>query len=99
MIANALFLSTVFFLAAFFYLLGALRFLSPYRALLWHEYAAAILGYAAVCFVNLFAAIYYLNRKFFLKDAGRKLAHFDRELRQGEHDLGAEMTRRLGGLQ
>lgn len=98
MVATALFLSTAFSLAAFFYLLGALAFLSPYRALLWHQYTAAILAYTAVFFVNLFALVYYLNRKFFLKEAGRKLAHFDRELRQGGHDLGIEMARRLGGL-
>jgi hypothetical protein len=99
MIANALFVTTVFFLATGFYLMGALKYLAPYRPLLWHEYAAAILAYAAVFFVNLFALIYYLNRKFFLKDAGRKLAHFDKEIQQGEHQLSAEMARHLGGLQ
>jgi di/tricarboxylate transporter len=99
MIANALFVSTVFFLAAGFYLMGALKYLAPYRALLWHEYAAAILAYAAVFFINLFALAYYVNRKFFLKDTGRKLAHFDKEIQQGEHQLSAEMARRLGGLQ
>ncbi|MGH9487013.1 MAG: hypothetical protein ACRD04_05420 [Terriglobales bacterium] len=99
MIANALFVTTVFFLAAGFYLMGALKYLAPYRPLLWHEYAAAILAYAAVFFVNLFALVYYVNRKFFLKDTGRKLAHFDKEIREGEHELSAEMARRLGGLQ
>lgn len=98
MIANALFVTTVFFLAAGFYLMGALKYLAPYRPLLWHEYAAAILAYTAVFFLNLFALIYYLNRKFFLKDTGRKLAHFDKEIQQGDHQLSADMARRLGGL-
>lgn len=99
MIANALFVTTVVFLAAVFYLMGALKYLAPYRPLLWHEYAAAILAYAAVFFLNLFALVYYLNRKFFLKDTGRKLAHLDKEIQQGAHQLSAEMARRLGGLQ
>lgn len=99
MIANALFVTTVLFLAAGFYLVGALKYLAPFRTFLWHEYAAAILAYAAVFFINVFALVYYVNRKFFLKDAGRKLAHFDKEIQHGEHQLSAEMARRLGGLQ
>lgn len=98
MIANALFVTTVIFLAAGFYLMGALNYLAPYRPLLWHEYAVAILVYAAVFFLNLFALVYYLNRKFFLKDTGCKLAHLDKEIQQGEHQLSAEMARRLGGF-
>jgi hypothetical protein len=38
MLANALFVAVVIFLALAFRLMGQLRFLIPWRALLWHEY-------------------------------------------------------------
>jgi hypothetical protein len=36
-----------------------------------------------VLFVNLTGAFFTFARRFFLKDTGRKLAHFDRELNAG----------------
>jgi hypothetical protein len=36
-----------------------------------------------LCFFNMTAALFTLGRRFFLKDTGRKLAHFDRELNAG----------------
>jgi hypothetical protein len=36
-----------------------------------------------VLFINLTAAVFSLGRRFFLKDTGRKLAHFDREINAG----------------
>ncbi len=94
MVANAFFLATVLFLALAFYLLEECRFLIPYRDLLIHRHGASIAAFAGVLFINLFAAVYCLARTLCLKDTGRKLAHFEKQVRSGE-SLSDELTRRL----
>ena len=93
MIGNAFFVTTVLLLAFGLYLLGECRFLIPYRQLLFERYGEAIALYAAVLFVNIFAAVYLVGRKLFLKDTGRKLAHLEKQLRAGQ--LSDELSRRL----
>jgi hypothetical protein len=93
MIANAFFASAAFVLALLFFLIGQLRFLLPYRPLLLHHYAPAILLYVAVLFINLTAAVFSIGRRFFLKDTGRKLAHFDRELSAGRTPMPPHLHR------
>lgn len=83
MIANALLLTLAILLGLGFWLIGQLRFLVPYRHILIHEYGFPILISAAVLFVNLFAAMHTLQRKFLLKDTGRKLSHFDKQTAAG----------------
>ncbi len=89
MIANALFLTIVLLLALGFWLMGELKFLVPYKSVLLHAYGKTILIYVAVLFINLFAAMLALIRKFFLKDTGRKLFHLDRQLHIGETQVPA----------
>jgi hypothetical protein len=84
MIANALILTVAFLLALGFWLMGELKFLVPYRQILIHRYAGVILPWIAVLFVNLFAAVYTIQRKFFLKDTGRKLTHVDKQVAAGQ---------------
>ena len=93
MIANALFAATALMLAVLFFLVGQLRFLAPYRLLLIHQYGATILFAAAVIFLNLTALTFTLGRRFFLKDTGRKLAHFDRELNAGRTSMPPHLHR------
>jgi len=93
MISNALLAATGLTLALFFLLLGQLRFLIPYRSLLIHHYGATILLCIAVLFVNLTAVLFTVGRRFFLKDTGRKLAHFDRELNAGRTPLPPHLHR------
>ncbi|MGH9352372.1 MAG: hypothetical protein ACRD2G_09455 [Terriglobia bacterium] len=93
MIANALFAAAVLVMAVLFFLAGSLRFLVPYRYLILHHYAPAIALYLAVLFLNLTAFVFALGRRFFLKDTGRKLAHFDRELNAGETAMPAQLDR------
>jgi len=83
MISNALLASTGITLALLFLLLGQLRFLIPYRSLLIHHDGTTILLCIDVLLLNLTAALFTFERRFFLKDTGRKLAHFDRELNAG----------------
>jgi len=93
MIANALFAATGLMLALLFLLAGQLRFLIPFRLLLVHQYGAAILIAAAVLFLNLTALLFTLGRRFFLKDTGRKLAHFDRQLNAGRTAMPPHLHR------
>ena len=89
MVANSLFLTIAVLLALGFWLLGELKFLIPYKTVLFHEYGTAILIYLATLFLNLFAAAFVLNRKFFLKDTGRKLSHLDKQLHVGQTEVRA----------
>jgi hypothetical protein len=88
MIANASFLAglTTFILAA--WLAAELSFLAPYRAAIFLTYALHILAGVVLVFVNLLGTYYLIARWLFLRDAGRKLTHIDRQLRSapGLHD-------------
>jgi hypothetical protein len=89
MIANVLLITVAILLALGFWLLGELRFFAPYKLVLWRAYSAPILAYAGTLAVNVFAAVFALLRKFFLKDTGRKLSHLDKQLHVGETDVPA----------
>jgi hypothetical protein len=79
MIANALFLTVALLLAYGFWLLDTLKFMAPYKAVLFHAYGRTLLLAAGVLFLNVFGATLAVYRKFLLKDTGRKLTHLDRE--------------------
>ena len=93
MIANTLFAATGLTLALLFFLGDQLRFLIPYRFLLVHQYETAILVMVTVLFVNLTGGLFTVGRRFFLKDTGRKLAHFDRELNAGRTPMPPHLHR------
>jgi len=81
MIANALLMTLAIFLAYVFWLMDQLKFMAPYKAVLFDAYGTPILLSAAVLFLNIFGACLLLQRKFLLKDTGRKLSHIDRQFR------------------
>lgn len=87
MIANALLLTVAVLLAYGFWLLDQLKFMAPYKGVLFHEYGTTILASAAVLFLNVFGAALLLQRKFFLKDTGRKLSHLDRQFQVGQIEM------------
>jgi hypothetical protein len=87
MIANTLLATIAILLAGGFWLLGQLKFLIPYRHILIHQYGGVILMWLAILFVNVFAALYAIQRKFFLKDTGRKLTHLDNQALAGSFPL------------
>lgn len=93
MISNAIFAASALTLGVLFILISSLRFLVPYRQLLIHHYGAAIAIGCAVLVVNLTALVFTLGRRFFLKDTGRKLAHFDRELNAGRTPMPPHLHR------
>jgi hypothetical protein len=89
MIANTLLATTAILLAAGFWLLGELKFVIPYRHILIHQYGDVILLWVTVLFVNVFAGVYAIQRKFFLKDTGRKLSHVDNQALAGHFPLAS----------
>jgi hypothetical protein len=93
MIANAIFAAAILVLGLFFFLMTQLGFLIPYRSLLFHHYGPSILLFTCVLFFNMTAALFTLGRRFFLKDTGRKLAHFDRELNAGRTPMPPHLHR------
>jgi hypothetical protein len=50
-----------------------------------------------VLFTNLFAAAFALNRRFFLKDTGRKLSHLDKQMQVGQGELPAPSIDTIDG--
>lgn len=87
MIASTLLATIAILLAVGFWLMGELKFLIPYRHILFHQYAGVILLWVTVVFVNAFAGLYAVQRKFFLKDTGRKLTHVDHQAIAGQFPL------------
>jgi len=87
MIANALLITIAFLLAYGFWLMDQLKFMAPYKSVLFHEYGPVLFGAAGVLFLNVFGAALLFQRKFFLKDTGRKLSHLDQQFQAGQIEL------------
>jgi len=95
MIANAAFVATLIFLALGFWLSHELRFLVQWRSLILHSYLQSIALYCALLFSNLLGLTIWIERKFFLRDTGRKLKHLDQEIHTGKSELSAEILSRF----
>jgi hypothetical protein len=98
MIANALLATIAVLLAYGFWLMDELKFMAPYKAVVFHEYGSTLLIAAGVLFSNVFGAALLVQRKFLLKNTGRKLSHLDRQFqfRQIEMPLPEEEESRHG---
>lgn len=83
MVGSALLVAVAVLLGYLFWLMGELKFVAPYKAVLFHAYGNIILAWLGCLFLNVFAAVYLIGRKFFLKDAGRKLWHVDIQANRG----------------
>jgi hypothetical protein len=89
MIANAILLTIALLLAYGFWLMDQLKFMAPYKSVVFHAYGTVIFVSAAILFFNLFGAVLLLQRKFLLKDTGRKLSHLDRQFQGGQIEMPA----------
>ena len=78
-IANALIITIAILLAIGFWLMGRAAVPHPLPAHPHSSIWGCDLLWVAVLFVNVFAAVYVVQRKFFLKDTGRKLSHIDKQ--------------------
>jgi ABC-type bacteriocin/lantibiotic exporter with double-glycine peptidase domain len=87
MIANALLLTIALLLAYLFWLMDQLKFMAPYKSILIRAYGSLVVISIAVLFLNVFGAVLLLQRKFFLKDTGRKLSHLDQQFQIGQIEL------------
>lgn len=96
MLANAVFVATLIFLSLGFGLLHELSCLIPWRSLILHRYWKFIATYCALLFVNILGLTIWIERKFFLRDAGRKLTHLDQEIHSGHSALSDEILSRFG---
>ncbi len=96
MIANAVFVATLIFLALGFGLMHELRFFIPWRELIFYHYWKPIASYCVLLFVNILGLAVSIERKFFLRDAGRKLAHLDQEIHTGHSALSEEILSQFG---
>jgi hypothetical protein len=99
MLANAVFVTTLIVLALGLWLMQELRFLVPWRSLILHDYLQSIVLYCALLFANILGLTIWIERKFFLRDTGRKLRHLDQEIHTGESDLSEEILSRFGDEQ
>jgi hypothetical protein len=96
MIANAVFVATLIFLALGFWLSEELRFLTPWRDFILHHHLRSIALYSALLFTNILGLAIWVERRFFLKDTGRKLRHLDQEIHSGHSELSEEITAQFG---
>ena len=96
MLANAVFVATLIFLALGFWLAHSLNFLTPWRGLVIHRYCQSIAIYCVLLFTNILGLTIWIERKFFLRDTGRKLKHLDQEIHSGHSELSEEITAQFG---
>jgi len=96
MLANAVLIATLVFLALIVWLSGELRFLTPWRSLILHSYLKSIAIYCTMLFANILGLAIWIERKFFLRDTGRKLKHLDQEIHSGHSELSEEITAQFG---
>lgn len=96
MLANAVFVATLIFLALGFWLGHELHFLVTWRSLILRAYLQSIALYCALLFANLLGLTIWIERKFFLRDTGRKLRHLDQEIHSGQSELSDEILSRFG---
>jgi len=94
MVKNTAFLAalTLFLLVGWF--AGELRFLAPYKGLLFGQYWPVIVAAIVLVFLHLCAVYYAVARWLFVRDAGRKLTFMDRQLTSGNAvlaDLGDQL--------
>ena len=96
MIANAAFVATLIFLALGFWSMDELHFLVPWHDLILHSYIKSIALYCALLFANILGLTIWIERKFFLRDTGRKLRHLDQEIHTGQSELSGEILAQFG---
>jgi hypothetical protein len=96
MIANAVFVATLIFLALGFWMMHTLHFLTPWRSLILQSCLQSIALFCVLLFANILGLTVWIERKFFLRDTGRKLRHLDQEIHTGQSELSGEILAQFG---
>jgi hypothetical protein len=94
MIAHSAFVAAIALVVLVGTLAQQLVFLAPYKRVLWHEYGTTIGVALAVIFCNLWAGAYLVVRQLLLTETGRKLAHVEKQLQDGDTIL-RDLSERL----
>jgi hypothetical protein len=96
MIKNTAFLAllTVFLFVG--WLAGEVRFLAPYKRVLFGAHWPLIAGAITLVFLHLFVAYYGVARWLFVRDTGRKLTYLDRQLTTSDAVL-ADLAHHIDG--
>lgn len=94
MIANTALLAAVATFLLVAWLAGELVYLVPFKRAIFGTYGWHLGVVVLVLFVNLSGWFYLIARWMFLRDAGRKLRHMDRQLETPE-SVHAELREHL----
>lgn len=96
MIANALLFTILFLLGYGLWLLDQLKFMAPYKAVVFRACGPTLLIFVAALSLNLFGFALALGRRFFLKNTGRKLSHLDKQFNVGQVDMPVPTSEERG---
>jgi hypothetical protein len=94
MLTNSAIAAALVYMAVLFWLMGETTFLAPYRKLIVLRYGWIVLAFAVLVYLNLVAFFYLLARLLFLRDAGQRLQHVDKQL-AGPDTIARELSEQL----
>lgn len=91
---NALFATAATLMGIALAVFSQIDFLIPYKRVLVVQHGFGLAVYTGMLAVNLFALYAWITRKLLLKDTGRKLAHVEKQLREGNivHELSDRLS-------
>lgn len=91
---NALFATASTLLGIGLAVFSQIDFLIPYKHVLVERQGFNLAVFTGMLAINLFAFYALLTRKLLLKDTGRKLAHLEKQLREGNivHELSDRLS-------
>src|SRR5262249_55531977 len=92
MLGTATLFAFISFVALAVVLLDRLKFLIPFKLLVFHAYGQDIGAFALVLFLNVFAVFFTVFRRFRLKNTGQKLLHVDKQVKTGQSALSNEIA-------
>lgn len=92
MLGTSTLFAFISFVALAVVLMERLKFLIPFRPLIFHTYGQDIGAYALVLFLNVFAFFFAVFRHFRLKQTGQKLLHLDKQVKTGQSALSHEIA-------
>lgn len=80
MIFKVFILSISIFIGLMFFFAGELRFLAPYRDLIIRDYGLYVGFYLLAFYINIYSLVFFIYRKFFLKETGAKISVLEKQL-------------------